>query len=65
MEKVCDVLQGLKPTIMMVCVQIVFAGVSVFYKLAANDGMSLQVLIAYRFMFAAATVVPLALIIDR
>ncbi|KAL0387167.1 UNVERIFIED_CONTAM: WAT1-related protein [Sesamum radiatum] len=50
---------------MMVCVQIVFAGVSVFYKLAANDGMSLQVLIAYRFMFAAATVLPLALIIDR
>ncbi|KAK4424357.1 WAT1-related protein [Sesamum alatum] len=65
MGKVCDVVQGLKPTIMMVCVQIVFAGVSVFYKLAANDGMSLQVLIAYRFMFAAATVVPLALIIDR
>ncbi|KAL0375960.1 UNVERIFIED_CONTAM: WAT1-related protein [Sesamum calycinum] len=56
MEKACDVVQGLKPTIMMVCVQIVFAGVSVFYKLAANDGMSLQVLIAYRFMFAAATV---------
>ncbi|KAK4405082.1 WAT1-related protein [Sesamum angolense] len=65
MEKACDVVQGLKPTIMMVCVQIVFAGVTVFYKLAANDGMSLQVLIAYRFMFAAATVLPLALIIDR
>ncbi|KAM7482237.1 hypothetical protein LguiB_006820 [Lonicera macranthoides] len=50
---------------MMVVVQIVVAGVNIFYKLAANDGMSLRVLVAYRFLFAAAFVLPLALYLDR
>ncbi|KAG5525946.1 hypothetical protein RHGRI_032298 [Rhododendron griersonianum] len=30
------------------------AGVSIFYKLAGNIGMSLRVFISYRFLFAAA-----------
>ncbi|KAL2477502.1 WAT1-related protein [Forsythia ovata] len=65
MGKICDTVQGLKPTIMMVGVQMALTGVNIFYKLAANDGMSLKVLVAYRFLFAALTVVPLALILER
>ncbi|OIT39833.1 PREDICTED: WAT1-related protein At1g68170-like [Nicotiana attenuata] len=65
MGKICDKVQGLKPVIMMVFVQIAYAGMSLFYKLASNNGMSLRVLIAYRFIFAAATVIPLALYFDR
>ena len=63
--RVCNSIHGLKATMMMVVVQIVMAGVNVFYKLAANDGMNLRVLVAYRFLFAAAFVLPLALYLDR
>ncbi|XP_017970565.1 PREDICTED: WAT1-related protein At1g68170 isoform X2 [Theobroma cacao] len=35
------------------------------YKFAANDGMNLRIIIAYRFMFATAVMVPLALILER
>ncbi|GFP87096.1 wat1-related protein at1g25270 [Phtheirospermum japonicum] len=65
MGKVCDLIHGLKPAMMMVTAQIALAGVNIFYKLAGNNGSSLPVLIAYRFLFAAATVVPLALIFER
>ncbi|KAE9446934.1 hypothetical protein C3L33_21180, partial [Rhododendron williamsianum] len=50
---------------MMVTVQAALAGVNIFYKLAGNNGMSLSVLIAYRFLFAAAFIVPLALVVER
>ncbi|KAL9451339.1 hypothetical protein AB3S75_012991 [Citrus x aurantiifolia] len=56
---------GLKPALMMVVVQVAFAGVNIFYKLAANDGMSLRVIIAYRLIFAAVLMFPLALILER
>ncbi|CAK9160440.1 unnamed protein product [Ilex paraguariensis] len=65
MGRIFNKIHGLKPAMMMVTVQISLAGVNVFYKLAANDGMSLRVLVAYRFLFAAATVVPLALVVER
>ncbi|KAL5854910.1 hypothetical protein ACOSQ4_004712 [Xanthoceras sorbifolium] len=39
-------------------------GLNVFYKLAANDGMSLQVIIAYRFIFATTSMIPLALFLE-
>ncbi|GER47160.1 nodulin MtN21 /EamA-like transporter family protein [Striga asiatica] len=65
MGNFCDLIHGLKPTMMMVTVQVVLAGVNIFYKLAGNNGFSLRVLIAYRFLFAAATVVPLALVLER
>ncbi|KAI5661469.1 hypothetical protein M9H77_20792 [Catharanthus roseus] len=52
-------------TIFMVVVQISLGGVSIFYKLASNDGMSMRVMVAYRFLFAAATVIPLALFLER
>ncbi|XP_059654739.1 WAT1-related protein At1g68170-like [Cornus florida] len=65
MGKICNFIHGSRPTIMMVVVQIAFAGMNVFYKLAANDGMNMRVLVAYRFMFAAAFIVPLALYVER
>ncbi|KAH7575651.1 hypothetical protein JRO89_XS02G0179600 [Xanthoceras sorbifolium] len=60
----CSLIDGLKPALMMVVVQVAFAGVNVFYKLAANDGMSLQIIVAYRFIFATAFMVPLALFLE-
>ncbi|XVE94009.1 hypothetical protein REPUB_Repub01dG0243400 [Reevesia pubescens] len=65
MGQIINILHGLKPAMLMVVVQIVFAGVNVLYKLAANDGMSLRVIVAYRFIFATAVMVPLALIVER
>ncbi|KAJ0097470.1 hypothetical protein Patl1_27732 [Pistacia atlantica] len=55
----------LKPAIIMVIVQFIVAMVNIFYKLAVNDGMSVRILIAYRFIFATACVVPFALIFER
>ncbi|KZV38176.1 hypothetical protein F511_41768 [Dorcoceras hygrometricum] len=65
MGRFYDAMHGLKPTIMMVMVQVGLTGVNVFYKLAANNGMSMRVLVAYRLIFASAAVVPLALIVER
>ncbi|RDX75930.1 WAT1-related protein, partial [Mucuna pruriens] len=49
-----------KPAILMVAVQVPYAGVSILFKMAANDGMSLSVLMAYRYLFASLFIVPLA-----
>ena len=56
---------GLKPVLAMVVVQVSLGGINIMYKLAKSDGMSMKVLIAYRYIFAAAFTVPLALIFDR
>ncbi|KAL4318340.1 hypothetical protein GQ457_18G019190 [Hibiscus cannabinus] len=65
MGQIMLVLHGLKPAFLMLMVQVVFAGVNVLYKLAANDGMNLRIIVAYRFVFATAVMVPLALIVER
>ena len=54
-----------KPVAAMVVVQIIFAGVNIFYKLALCDGMDMRVLIAYRYLFASAVLAPLAYFIER
>ncbi|KAF5454150.1 hypothetical protein F2P56_023834 [Juglans regia] len=64
-ERACKALHGLKPAMLMVVVQLSSAGVNVFFKLAANDGMSSRVIVTYRLIFAAAIVVPLALVFER
>lgn len=64
-NNLCNVVQGLKPTLLMVMVQIAFAGVNVLYKLAVNDGMSLRIVVAYRFVFATAFIAPIAFIVER
>ncbi|KAF2293730.1 hypothetical protein GH714_004366 [Hevea brasiliensis] len=38
---------------------------NIFYKLAANDGMNLRVLVAYRWIFSTAFIAPFALFFDR
>ncbi|KAL1557798.1 WAT1-related protein-like protein [Salvia divinorum] len=65
MGKLYKILDALKPMMMMVTVQVALAGVNILYKLVANTGMSLPILIAYRFIFASATVAPLALVLER
>ena len=63
--QLCNLIHGLKPVLMMVVASAAFAGVNIFYKLAANDGMSLRVIIAYRLIFASAFTVPVALLLER
>lgn len=58
-------MEEMKPAMVMVVVQILFAGMNVLYKLVANDGMNLRILIAYRMMFAAAFMIPIALVFER
>ncbi|PON42281.1 Plant-drug/metabolite exporter [Parasponia andersonii] len=53
------------PATAMVIVQMSFAGVNVLSKLAANDGMSMRVVVAYRFTFATGFLLPLALFLER
>ncbi|KAJ9703964.1 hypothetical protein PVL29_005304 [Vitis rotundifolia] len=48
----------------MVIIQIAFGGINIFYKLATYDGMSVKIMVAYRMMFAAASMVPLALMVE-
>ncbi|KAM1646611.1 hypothetical protein ACFXTN_007617 [Malus domestica] len=63
--QICNALHGLKPVLLMVVVQFAFAGVNVLYKLAANDGMNLSILVAYRFIFGTAFLLPIALFFER
>ncbi|XP_009341320.3 WAT1-related protein At1g25270-like [Pyrus x bretschneideri] len=63
--RICNALHGLKPVLLMVVVQFAFAGVNVLYKLAAYDGMNLRILVAYRFIFGTAFLLPIALFIER
>ncbi|XP_059448552.1 WAT1-related protein At1g68170-like [Corylus avellana] len=65
MEGICKAMHGVKAGMLMVVVQFAFAGVNVFYKLASNDGMSLRVVIAYRFIFGTVFVLPIALVFER
>uniref|UniRef100_A0A7N1A7Y4 WAT1-related protein n=1 Tax=Kalanchoe fedtschenkoi TaxID=63787 RepID=A0A7N1A7Y4_KALFE len=65
MKNLSDLMHGMKPVLLMILVQLTFAGVNVSVKLAVSHGMSLKVLIAYRYMFATAFVLPVALIVER
>ncbi|XP_047340147.1 WAT1-related protein At1g25270-like [Impatiens glandulifera] len=62
---ISNVIEGLKPVILMIVVQASLAGINIFYKLAGANGMNLSVLIAYRFVFAAAFITPIAAILER
>ncbi|CAL5358396.1 unnamed protein product [Camellia sinensis] len=65
MGRIWNSIKELKAAMIMVVVQIAFAVVNIFYKMAANDGMKMTVLIAYRFLFASAFILPLALFLER
>lgn len=65
MRNIIEMLHGMKAALMMLMVQVLFATMNVFYKLAINDGMSVRVLTAYRLIFATAATLPLALLFER
>ncbi|XP_024174411.1 WAT1-related protein At1g68170 isoform X2 [Rosa chinensis] len=60
-----NALHGLKPLMLMLVVQFTSAGVNLFYKLAANDGMDIRIIIAYRFSFATVFLAPIAFFVER
>ncbi|XP_062080242.1 WAT1-related protein At1g25270-like [Humulus lupulus] len=64
-SQIWEGLHELKPALLMMVVQVAYAGVNVLYKLAANDGMNLKIIVAYRFVFATAFILPLAFFIER
>uniref|UniRef100_A0A0E0KQK2 WAT1-related protein n=1 Tax=Oryza punctata TaxID=4537 RepID=A0A0E0KQK2_ORYPU len=49
----------------MVSLQLLFSALQIFIKLALNDGMDARVLVAYRFMFAATFLCPIAFLLER
>ncbi|KAI4296296.1 hypothetical protein L6164_036264 [Bauhinia variegata] len=55
----------LKPVMVMVLVQMAFAGMTILYKMADEEGMNLEVLVSYRMMFSSAFMIPFALIVER
>ncbi|XP_066347226.1 WAT1-related protein At1g68170-like isoform X1 [Miscanthus floridulus] len=61
----CVVVHGAKPAVAMVAVEFVFSALQIFIKLALDDGMDVRVLVAYRLMFAAAFLCPLAFLLER
>ncbi|KAK8617782.1 hypothetical protein V6N13_080688 [Hibiscus sabdariffa] len=65
MGLIANLVHRLKPPLLMVVVQFIFAGTNLMYKIGANDGMSLQLIVVYRFMFASVIMIPLALIFER
>ncbi|KAK4271103.1 hypothetical protein QN277_019843 [Acacia crassicarpa] len=65
MRNMWKAVDGLKPALLMLSVQIAFASVNVMYKVAINHGMSVRVLTAYRLIFASAFTIPLALLLER
>ncbi|KAM2129497.1 hypothetical protein ACFX1R_009169 [Malus domestica] len=60
-----SVVQGLKPVMMMLVVQASYVGMNISYKLVTEVGMNFTILVAYRNMFSAALMLPLALIFER
>ncbi|CAN6472549.1 unnamed protein product [Victoria cruziana] len=53
------------PVTSMVLAQIVFAGLNILYKIAVDWGMSLRVLITYRFIIRATFLAPITLLLER
>ncbi|KAF3440492.1 hypothetical protein FNV43_RR18776 [Rhamnella rubrinervis] len=58
-------MKNLKPVILMVVVEALYAGQNVLYKMAMYDGISTKIMIAYRYVFASAITIPLAFILER
>ncbi|CAN0897294.1 WAT1-related protein At1g09380 [Linum grandiflorum] len=58
-------MESLLPMIAMVLVQIGYAGMNVMAKMAMNSGMKPLVLVAYRQLFATASLAPFAFYLER
>ncbi|KAF3784481.1 WAT1-related protein [Nymphaea thermarum] len=56
----------MKAVLCMVVVHVIVAGMNILYKLSADAGrMSLRVLVAYRYLFGAAFLCPIAFFLER
>ncbi|KAH7680825.1 WAT1-related protein [Dioscorea alata] len=53
-------MEAFKTAAAMVLVQILYAGVNIFYKLALNYRMDIRIMVTYRYLFAAASLIPIA-----
>ncbi|RLN12906.1 hypothetical protein C2845_PM09G17110 [Panicum miliaceum] len=58
-------MEGAKPAAAMVALQLLFSALQIFIELALDDGMDVRILVAYRFMFAAAVLCPVAFFMER
>lgn len=58
-------MEAFKTAAAMVLVQILYAGVNIFYKLALNDRMDIRIMVTYRYLFAAASLIPIAYLVER
>ncbi|KAI4342015.1 hypothetical protein MLD38_026678 [Melastoma candidum] len=65
MERLWNVVHGLREPIMMVIAQIAMAIVNILYKLAAREGTSLKAMVMYRLIFATAFLAPVAFFFER
>ncbi|CAN8291357.1 unnamed protein product [Cochlearia groenlandica] len=55
----------MKPVVLMLMAQVAIAGVSILFKLAIRSGVSLPILIAYRFLLSTTLMIPLAFFFNR
>lgn len=53
------------PTLVMVAIQVAFAGLNILSKLALDSGMSAYVMIAYRQIVASVFLSPVAYFLER
>lgn len=58
-------LEEVKAVIAMLLVQFIFAGMFILFKITAQDGTNLRILVAYRLSFATLFMFPLAFIFQR
>ncbi|XP_030441639.2 WAT1-related protein At1g25270-like [Syzygium oleosum] len=65
MYRLSEAVHKTEALLVMVVVQVAFAGVTILYKLAASNGMNLMLVIAYRFIFATVFMAPLAFFLER
>lgn len=49
----------------MVVVQMLLGGDIVLFKVAADEGMPVSIIVAYRFIFSAAFLSPIAFMLER
>ena len=57
--------EAARPAAGMVGLQVLYSVLQIFIKLALNDGMDARVYVAYRFMFAAVLLCPIAFFVER
>jgi TRAP-type mannitol/chloroaromatic compound transport system permease small subunit len=65
MSSIFNFIDGIKAPFLMVLIQIAYAVNAILYKLVANEGMSLCVLVAYRYLFASIFMIPVAYFVER